>query len=126
SVPSFFGGLQKLDRYVNGLVFAFGVYSTDNDLKDQSTMIQGKTVRSVYIERYHRTSNARSNTFFVGAAVGKRILSNLAVGFGLQYMNVDELVQEYQDAKQTVSLPDGQGGVVQAWRILGSNVRERL
>lgn len=126
SVAPFFGGLQKLDRYVQGLVFAFGVYSVDSDLKDQDTTIENKTVRSTVIERYHRTSNARASTFYAGAGAGIRLTPNLAVGGGAHYFNADELVQEYQDAKQTTAVQLASGQTATGWRILTSNVRERL
>lgn len=120
SVPAFFGGLQKLDRHVKGLVFAFGVYTVDSELKDQDTLISDATCGSVEISRYHRTSNHRSSTVYYGGAVGYRVSPNFSVGFGLNYFSIDELVQEYQDAKQnTVSNPD-------TWRILSQNVRQRL
>ena len=44
------------------------------------------------------------------------------MGVGISYFNVDELVQEYQDAKQSVSLSDGSTG----WRVLSQNVVTRL
>ena len=117
SLSPFFGGLQKLDRYVEGLVFAFGISNVDGDLKDQDTLIENKQVNATTIERYHRTSNARASTFYAGAAVGYRPRPNLALGFGLNYFSADELVQEYQDAQQTVS-----GG----YQVLSSGVREHL
>jgi hypothetical protein len=121
SLSPFFGGLQKLDRYVPGLVFAFGVYAVDSDLKDQDTLIENKTIGSVNIERYHRTSNARANTNYAGAALGYRPMPNLALGFGLTYFSADELIQEYQDAIQTIPITGGTG-----WRVLGQNIREQL
>ncbi len=126
SLTPFFGGLQKLDRYVEGMVFAFGVYYVDGDLKDQDTQIDDKVCNSVTIERYHRTSNARASTYYAGAAVGYRPTTNMAVGFGLNYFNADELVQEYQDAKQTVPIKLADGSTTTGWRILDSNVREHL
>lgn len=121
SVPSFFGGLQKLDRYVEGLVFAFGVYSIDSDLKDQDTLLEDRKCEAMQFERYHRTSNARASTFYAGAAVGKRITSNISVGVGLSYFSADELVQEYQDVKQYIT-----SGNATTWVFQSSNVRERL
>lgn len=124
SVPSFFGGLQKLDRYVEGLVFAFGAYSTDSDLKDQDTLMKNKSegCNGVTIERYHRSSNARANSYYAGAAVGKRIGTSVAWGVGVSYVNMDELVQEYQDVRQTTALNE----TTQGWKLLASNVRQRL
>ena len=125
SLPSFFGGLQKLDRYVPKAVFAFGTFNTDGDLKDQNTLYENLNHFGTRIERYHRTINARSSTFQVGAAVGYRIRSNLAVGFGLNYFKIDELVQEYQDVKQEFPINiDGQSYL--GTKIYTQNVREHL
>lgn len=129
SVPAFIGGLQKLDRYVEGLVFAFGIYATDSDLKDQDTLIENygtDKCGTTSVERYHRTSNARASTTYMGAAVGKRITNNLALGFGVNYFNVDELVQEFQGFTQTtpVTLPNGSSTT--GWRTQSSNVRDHL
>jgi long-chain fatty acid transport protein len=125
SLSPFFGGLQKLDRYMEGLVFAFGVYTIDSDLKDQDTLIENKVVNSTTIERYHRTSNARASTYYAGAALAYRPTPALAVGFGLNYFNADELVQEYQDAQQTVPITVS-GESQTGYRVLTSNVREHL
>ena len=129
SLSPFFGGLQKLDRYVDGLVAAFGIYYVDGDLKDQDTLLENKLVNSVTIERYHRTSNARAGTYYAGAAVGYRPVPKVAFGFGMAYYSSDELVQEYQYARQSVLLPatvNGQSTTISGWRVLNSNVRERL
>lgn len=127
SVPSFFGGLQKLDRYVEGLVFAFGAYSTDSDLKDQDTLLERKTTGcgSLPIESYHRASNARANTYYAGAAVGKRVGSSVAWGLGVSYLNVDELVQEYQDFKQASSIRTTTGSIP-GWQFYSGNIRQHL
>src|SRR5262245_33141833 len=90
SLSPFFGGLQKLDLYSEGLIFAFGVYYVDGDLKDQDTLIENKAIGNSTIERYHRTSNARAGTYYAGAAVGYRPTSNVAIGFGLNYFSADE------------------------------------
>lgn len=120
----FFGGLQKLDRYVSGLVFAFGVYYTDGDLKDQDTLLEdtkicGSGGTTSDLKRYHRTANARSGTYYAGAALGYRPIPNLSIGFGLNYYNSDELVQEYQD----VVFPVVNGTLYQVQTI---NNREHL
>lgn len=122
SLSPFFGGLQKLDKYVEGLVFAFGVYYVDGDLKDQDTLIQNTPYSGATIERYHRTSNARASTYYAGAALGYRPTSNLAVGFGLNYLNADELVQEFQGVKTSVTAENGNV----TYQHNSINVREHL
>lgn len=125
SLSPFFGGLQKLDKYVEGLVFAFGVYYVDGDLKDQDTLIEDKPYGGSTIERYHRTSNARASTYYAGAAVGYRPTSNLALGFGLNYFAAEELVQEFQGVKtnQPVTV---NGTADTLYNHKSQNVREHL
>lgn len=123
SLSPFFGGLQKLDRYVERLVFAFGVYTVDSDLKDQDTLIEDLQLGKTTIDRYHRTSNARANTYYAGAALAYRMTPALALGFGLSYFNADELVQEYQYAKQSFF---NDAGSLTKQTTLNSNVREHL
>lgn len=126
SLSPFFGGLQKMDRYVDGLVIAFGMYYIDGDLKDQDTLLEGKSINSVNIQRYHRTSNARAGSYYAGVSAGYRPIPKLSFGFGLNYYASDELVQEYQYARQTVPAKDGNGNSIYVWRILNSNVRQHL
>lgn len=126
SLSPFFGGLQKLDRYVDGLVFAFGVYYVDGDLKDQDTLLENKPIGSSTIERYHRTSNARAGTYYAGAAVGYRPISNLAIGFGLNYFAVDELVQEFQGVQQNAPVTLADGTQDRRYVHQSLNVREHL
>jgi hypothetical protein len=102
-------------------VAAFGVYHTDSDLKDQDTPIKDKSIGSAYIESYHRTSNARASTMYGGAALGYRLTPHVAVGFGVNYVNIEELVQEYQDTQQSLQTASGI-----AWTYSSQNVREHL
>jgi len=126
SVPSFFGGLQKLDRYVDGLVFAFGVYSIDSDLKDQDTLIEDLTLGASEVDHYHRTANARASTSFMGAAAGLRVTNSLALGFGLSYLNADELVQDYQHIVQTDIIKDKNDTNIAVVKYYSEANRQRL
>ncbi len=123
SLTPFFGGLQKLDRYVDGLVAAFGLYYIDGDLKDQDDLIESKVVGSSTIERFHRTVNSRANTYYGGIAVGYRPKPTFSVGFGLNYYRVDELLQEFQFAKQSVTIT---GQTDPGAQILTVNTRQKL
>ncbi len=113
-VAPFFGGLQKLDHVLPGMAAAFGIYVTDSDLKDQNDEIKTGS-----IESFHRTVNLRASTNNFAAAVAKRISSSFSVGFGLNFLSVDELVQEYQDARVIVN----SSGIRQN---LTQNIRQRL
>ena len=129
-LPSFFGGLQKLDSIAKGLVFAFGVYTTDSELQDQNDLFQNVpgdalspcvmrnaagdpidtagnvvavgqagsyTRKQALLKRFHRTANQRGATSIAGGAFGWRINHAVSIGAGLNYVTVDELIQEYQD-----------------------------
>lgn len=100
TLAPFFGGLQKLDNVWPGLAVAFGLYAQDSELKNQNDLIEN----SGTLERFHRTANVRGSTTGLGLAAAKRVLSNLSVGLGVNYVMIDELTQDYQDTKYTSSL----------------------
>jgi len=114
----FFGGLQKLDHISSGLVMAFGVYSQDAELKDQNDVITDPTLN---IERFHRAANVRASTSYMGLAVAKRISNGFSIGFGLNYLKADELVQVSQDAITTGSV-NGKA----AFKVVTVATREKL
>jgi long-chain fatty acid transport protein len=120
SLPAFFGILQKMESTLPGLVVAFGSYTTDSDLKDQDDLIEGLEIGGTELNRLHRTANIRANTQFYGLGAGYRISSSFSVGFGINYFQVDELVQEYQDSIQST------GDANIKWRLQSQNRRERL
>lgn len=160
-VPSFLGGLQKLDNMVKGLVFAFGMYTPDSELKDQDDLIPSTTLTTpspcikkdangnpvdaagavtsdpnayqygaarpaVVLERFHRTSNQRGSTFFGGAALGYRVTAATSIGFGMNYMTVDELVQEYQDVRMIQSKCLASGSYINVVSQNAQNIRQYL
>ena len=138
TVPSFFGGLQKLDNILPGLVFAFGIYEDNSELKDQNTLIQnvnlgvappcadGKARNPFVLERFHRTANERASTLNVAGALGYRIMPRVAIGVGLNYMDVDELVQEYQDVRELTNACSTAGESVDFTSLRTQNVRQHL
>ena len=113
TIPAFFGGLQKLDSISKKLVFAFGVYTTDGEQKDQDDLVKDTdhgteaadgSKSFARINRFHRTVNFRGSTSYAGGAVGYRLSNNFSVGFGLNYVSIEELTQEYQDVSTTGDL----------------------
>jgi long-chain fatty acid transport protein len=110
TLSPFFGGLQKLDSTMPGLAIAFAMYSLDSELKDQDDIIENIGT----LERFHRTSNIRSNTTGYGVGAAKRMSGNFSLGVALSWIVVDELVQEYQDVQYTT------GG------FLAQNIRTHL
>jgi len=93
-VPSFFGGLQKLDSFAKGLVFAFGIYSTDSDLLEQDDRIKKSTLR------FHRTLQSRGGDNNIAAGLGYRISNNVAIGAALNYVTFDSLSLDFQYSGQ--------------------------
>ncbi len=126
----FFGGLQKLDHISPGLVLAFGVYSTDAELKDQDTMLKAVVAGNNQIVSYHRTANIRASTNYFGIAAAKRFSSNFSVGAGLNVVKVDELNQIYQDTVflGTRAKDNGDGTTSEEafYEIQTQNIREKL
>ena len=116
SLAPFFGGLQKVDSMIPGVAVAFGLFSRDSELKDQDDNISDL---SLGIRRFHRTVNIRASTGGFGIALAKRLISSLSMGVSFTWLTVDELTQEYQDAKTASS-----SGVVE--QLLTQNIRQRL
>ena len=118
SVAPFFGSMAKLDHLVEGLSFGFGIQTLDSELKNQNDLVKDAYFQSgkynegpkdspeleacytqkedQYIKKLYRSVNARASTQSFGAALGYRLTGSLAVGLGLNYLQIDELVQEYQ------------------------------
>ena len=107
SLAPFFGGLQKLDDIHKGLVFAFGIRTIDSDLKDQNDLIKltDFTTKATaagdpspaHVARLHRTVTARESTSSFNFAVAKLLAPSIAMGFGVNLIMIEELVQEFQD-----------------------------
>lgn len=91
----FFGGLQKLDEIYPSLSIAFGIFNLDSELKDQDDLVTGKA--SLGLTRFHRTANIRATTSGLGGAAAIKLTSGVALGLGVNFITIDELVQEYQD-----------------------------
>lgn len=132
SLAPFFGGLQKLDNVMPGLVFAFGIFSRDSELRDQDNTI---IASDLGIERFHRAVNLRASTTGMGVAFAKRLTNSFSLGMGLAWLSVDELTQEYQDVVsrsydstartwKTTTTTGGQTSYI--YRILNQNIRQRL
>jgi len=124
----FFGVLQKLDKYVNGLVGAFAYYTSDTELKDQNDLYENVTVNAANdLERYHRSVQHRAATTNISAAAGFRVSNSISVGAGLNYIQVSELTQEYQDTQlRAYSTSNGVRGAEKTLVIQSQNVRQYL
>ncbi|MDD9952112.1 MAG: hypothetical protein OXT67_11175 [Zetaproteobacteria bacterium] len=137
SVPSFFGGLIKLDNLMDGLSLSWGLYSLDSNLKDQDdyyenvslgnyTCPNGSESKPLRLDRFHRTVNARESSDYIGAAASWRVSNRLAIGVGVNYITISELVQEYQDVKQTNYYCDTANVPQEAKFTLTQNTRQML
>lgn len=97
----FFGSMQKLDKYLPGLVGGFAYFTTDTELKDQESLIENKGD----VIRFHRAANQRAATYTAAVALGYRVSSSLGLGLGLGYQKADELTQVSQNLlRQDISL----------------------
>jgi long-chain fatty acid transport protein len=110
----FVGSLLKLDHILQGLVFAFGLWTSDAELKDQNDIIVANN-----IPRFHRTVNLRASTDYVGVSFAKRFGSTISLGIGANYFSTDELLQEYQDALTVAA-------ETPIFQVLNQNIRQRL
>ena len=98
----FFGVMQKLDKYLPGLVGGFAYYTLDTELKDQDDFKYDiPTSQGVTIQRFHRSANIRSATYGATGALGYRVSPRLGLGLSLGYMKVDELTQVSQNYTAT-------------------------
>jgi hypothetical protein len=113
----FVGTLWKMDHISPGLVFAFGFWTSDAELKDQNDLIE---LPDKGITRFHRTVNLRASTDYIGAAFAKRFGSKLSLGLGVNYFSTDELLQEYQDALTVADF------TTPLFQVLTQNIRQRL
>jgi hypothetical protein len=89
----FFGVMQKLDKYMPGLVGGFAYYTLDTELKDQDNLITNVGA----LQRFHRAANIRSATFGATGALGYRVSPSFGVGLSVGYIKVDELTQVSQN-----------------------------
>lgn len=106
SMAPFFGGLQKLDNLMPGLVAAFGIATLDSDLKDQNDLLynikysldvgDGQKV-NLELDRLYRTVMQRSSTSLFAAGLAKRFGGSFSMGLSVGYLSVSELVQVFQD-----------------------------
>lgn len=98
----FFGVMQKLDRFLPGLVAGFAYYTLDTELTDQNDVItDAKLTSTVTYNVLRRTLNRRASTVGASAGMGYRITPNFSLGFTLTYLNSDDLIQSYLMIDQT-------------------------
>ena len=116
----FFGVMQKLDRFLPGLVAGFAYYTLDTELTDQNDVItNAKLTSTLTYNTLRRTLNRRSSSIGASGGIGYRISPNFSLGFTLTYLNSDDLIQSYLMIDQT----DTSKGTVRT--VAGQNTRER-
>lgn len=99
----FLGVLNKLDRFLPGLVGAFAMYTSDTELLDQNdrwpTVYVGQSgTQFTSIQGFHRTVQLRTSTSHIAAGVGYRLSGRMSVGLALRYTSVSELSQDFQQS----------------------------
>lgn len=96
----FIGILNKLDRFVPGLVGAFSFYTSDTELMNQNdrwpTVLVGASDTQISATNgFHRTVQVRSSTSHAAIAAGYRLSGRLSVGGAIRYTMIDELAQNF-------------------------------
>lgn len=115
----FFGAMQKLDKFMTGLVGGFAYYTLDTELTDQKDDIPNVVVSSdLTYNRLLRTMNRRASSTGASVGLGYRIANNLSLGVTLTYLMSEDLSQTYLFIDQTTS---------SLGRVYSSrNIREKL
>jgi hypothetical protein len=116
----FFGAMQKLDKYVKGLVGGFAYYNIDTELSEQKDEVKDAVVDASVNNKYiilRRTLNLKRSSTGASVGLGYRMTPSLSLGFALTYLNYDELTQSFLSVQQTYL--DGRFDVAQ-------NIRDRL
>lgn len=99
----FIGILNKLDRFVPGLVGAFSMYTSDTELLNQDDRWPNTFAGAgTYVDGFHRTVQLKSNTSHISVALGYRLSGRLSVGVGLRHTTIDQLSQDFQ--KNTINI----------------------
>ncbi len=103
----FLGILNKLDRFVPGLVGAFAMYTSDTELLNQNDrwpVVNLGTVgtKTQSIQGFHRVVQLRTTTSHIALGAGYRMSGRLSVGFGLRYTTISELSQDFQQSDAVI------------------------
>ena len=109
----FLGILNKLDRFVPGLVGAFAMYTSDTELLDQNDrwpdVVTGAAgTKASFLHGFHRVVQLRTTTSHIALGAGYRMSGRLSVGFGLRYTTISELSQDFQQSDSVIV--DSAGG----------------
>ncbi len=99
----FLGILNKLDRFIPGLVGAFAMYTSDTELLNQNDRwplvgVSASSTQATALSGFHRTVQLRTSTSHIAIAAGYRMSGRLSLGFGLRTTMVDELSQDFQQS----------------------------
>ncbi|NDE15408.1 hypothetical protein EBZ80_10810 [bacterium] len=103
----FIGILNKLDRFVPGLVGAFSFYTSDTELLNQNdrwplVLVGGSETKATALDGFHRTVQLKSSTSHAAIAAGYRLSGRMSIGAGLRYTMIDELSQDFQKSTALV------------------------
>lgn len=103
----FLGVLNKLDRFIPGLVGAFAMYTSDTELLDQNdrwpTIYIGQEgTKLTSLQGFHRTVQLRTATSHIAAGVGYRLSGRMSAGLAVRYTTISELSQDFQQSDSVV------------------------
>ncbi|MEY2987356.1 MAG: hypothetical protein RJB13_877 [Pseudomonadota bacterium] len=98
-VPTFTGGVIDLTKYAEALHGAFNLQTLTQQSNNQNDILRRPDIA---LEYFHRSSKSQSSELLFGAGVGKRLSSDLAIGFGLGGRQAIQDQQIYQDVSQKI------------------------
>ena len=116
SVAPFVGGLQKLDNIAKGLVFAFAIYNTNNELIVQKDTITAEPESSLNNGessvgfQFLRNVQLKSEDFNVAVGFGYRLANSFSLGTSITLVTESELLQDYQHTGQIIRSDTNEDG----------------
>lgn len=98
-VPTFTGGVIDLTKYADALHGAFNLQTLTQQSNNQNDILRRPDIA---LEYFHRSSKSQSSELLFGAGVGRRLTSDLAIGFSIGGRQAIQDQQIYQDVSQRI------------------------
>ena len=98
-VPTFTGAVLDLTKYADALHGAFNLQTLTQQSNNQNDILRRPDIA---LEYFHRSSKSQSSELLFGAGAGKRLSSDLSIGFSLGGRQAIQDQQIYQDVTQKI------------------------
>ncbi len=94
----FMGSAFNTNKYLQGSVAGFSLYTTDSLNQEQNNLIENQAIGSRKIKRYSRIVHATAETAVKSAGLAKR-WGTFSAGLALGLYTVNEIFQSYQNSE---------------------------